>query len=108
MWCARIDIRRGTAADDLPNITWSQMLAQLPGYSALLTKQQDPSSLISMGNAMEMAVGLAYACHTNLVHLPDDHRIEFANGMQEKRDFTMERNVASLPTVGPLGDGTHA
>ena len=84
MWCARIDFRRGTAADDLRNIKWSEMLAQLPGYAAVLTKQQNPSSLTSMGNAMEMAVGLAYACHTNFVHLPEDHRIEFRNGMQEK------------------------
>ena len=37
-----------------------------------------------MGNAMEMAMGLAYACHTNFVHLPKGHRIEFTNGMQEK------------------------
>ena len=35
-----------------------------------------------MDNVMEMAVGLAYACHTNFVHLPDNHRIEFPNGKQ--------------------------
>ena len=37
-----------------------------------------------MGIAMEMAAGLAYACHTNFVHLPQDHRIEFTSGVQEK------------------------
>ena len=76
-WCARIDFRRGTAADDFLNSKWAQIIAELPGYRALLSKQQNPSSQNSMGNAMEMAVGLAYACYTNFVHLPDDHRIEF-------------------------------
>ena len=84
MWCARIDFRRDTAANDLPNSKWAQMLAELSGYRALLTKQQNPSSQNSMGNAMEMAVGLAYACYTNFVHLPDNHRIEFSNGKQQE------------------------
>ena len=44
-WCARIDFRRGTATDDVPNIKCFRMLAQLPGYGAVLTKQQDPSSM---------------------------------------------------------------
>ena len=84
MWCARIDFRRGTAANDLPNSKWFQMIANVPGYRALLSKHQNPSSQNSMGNAMEMAVGLAYACHTNFVHLPDNHRIEFTNGKQKE------------------------
>ena len=72
----------GTAADDFHNSKWAEILAKLPRCRGVLSKQQNPSSQNSMGNAMEMAVGLAYACYTNFVHLPDDHRIEFTNGMQ--------------------------
>ena len=83
-WCAWIDFRRGMDEDDLTNREWAEVLSHLPGYASVLATQQNPSSVESRGNAMEMAVGLAYACHTNFVHLPDNHRIEFTNGMQEK------------------------
>ena len=32
---------------------------------------------------MEMAVGLAYTCYREFMNLPEGHRIEFADGMQE-------------------------
>ena len=83
-WCARTDIDRGIAADDRRNIKWAELLSHLPGYRSVLRKQQDPSSVISMGDAMEMAVGLSYACHTNFEHLPKGHRVEFSNEMQER------------------------
>ena len=83
-WCARIDSCRGIVADDLQNTEWAELLEHLPGYRFVLSKQQDPSSVVSMGNAMEMAVGLSYACHTNFEHLPQGHRLEFRNEIQER------------------------
>ena len=44
---------------------------------------------------MEMAVGLAYACHTKFVHLPEGHRVEFPDRVQE-RTTMLWSNVWSL------------
>ena len=75
-WCARIDFRRSIQDDDLRNVKWAEMLAHLPGYADVLAKQQNSLSVEGRGNAMEMAVGLAYTCHTRFVNLPEGHRVE--------------------------------
>ena len=62
----------------------AKVLASLPGYSSVLVKQQNPQSLEAKGNAMEMAVGLAYTCYREFTNLPGWHHIEFKDGMQEK------------------------
>ena len=60
------------------------MLSLLPGYAGVLARQQNPSSVESMGNGMEMAVGLAYTCYKRFANLPPWHRVEFGDGLQEQ------------------------
>ena len=81
-WCARLDFHRGIAADDLLNIKWAELLSHLPRYASVLATQQDPSSVEGKGNAMEMAVGLAYCCYTNFEHLPEGQQILFHTEVQ--------------------------
>ena len=105
-WCARLDFYRGEPCDDLKNEKWAKVLASLPGYSSVLVKQQNPQSVEAKGNAMEMAVGLAYTCYREFMNLPEGHRIEFRDGMQEKATI-LWGVVWALPKVGPQGDATH-
>ena len=60
---ARIDFERGSPNDDLANMEWNAWLNLLPLYSSCVP--QGPSNLKSRGNAMEQAVGLAYAAATD-------------------------------------------
>ena len=60
---ARIDFERGSRNDDLANMEWNAWLNLLPLYSSCVP--QCPSNLKNRGNAMEQAVGLAYAAATD-------------------------------------------
>ena len=64
---ARVDFNRGTAGDDLCNVQWNKLLDCLPKYASVV--KQHPSSMISRGNAVEQAIGLAYAAATNAQYL---------------------------------------
>ena len=66
---ARLDFNRGTAGDDLCNVQWNELLNRLPLYESVV--QQQPKSMISRGNAVEQAIGLAYAAATNARYLND-------------------------------------
>jgi len=66
---ARIDFRRGLAKNDFPSQDWSDILLDMPRYSAELKRHQDPTSVNGRGNALERAVGCAYACFTNFKEL---------------------------------------
>ena len=59
---ARIDFYRGTVANDLANVCWSDMLRRLPTYAKYLA--QHPECTNSKGNAMEMAAGISFAAAT--------------------------------------------
>ena len=66
---ARLDFNRGTAGDDLCNVQWNELLNRLPLYESVV--RQQPKSMISRGNAVEQAIGLAYAAATNARYLND-------------------------------------
>ena len=81
---ARIDFYRGTLADDRCNKQWSSWLRRLPCYEQLAGTMwsgatqpgEGPSSeacLKARGNAMEIAVGLAWAATTDGRYLREGH-----------------------------------
>ena len=89
---ARIDFYRGTIADDLINVDWSNLLRRLPHYEALVGNIWKVSTQLGVGpvskscigtrgNAMELIVGLAWAAWTNGGALPEGHEIQW-NGAQ--------------------------
>jgi hypothetical protein len=63
------------------NLDWALLLGKLPRYRALLHSRITVT--VTMGNAMEMAVGLAYACFTDYRYLPDSHKLVFSNDKAE-------------------------
>ena len=77
---ARIDFYRGVVADDWLNTKWKALYQRLPRYRATITKQWNVSSVITEGNAMEVATGIAYAAHTRAEHLPQGHELHFPAG----------------------------
>ena len=73
---ARIDFfYRGKAEDDWQNVDWAILLGHLPRYRALLDCEYMGTK--TMGDAMEMAVGIAYACYTEQRYLPSSHSLVF-------------------------------
>ena len=74
---ARIDFYRGQASDDWSNVAWAELFENLPHYGAHLQKIHSTTSTKGKGNAMELVVGLSYACFTNFRHLPPGHTLTF-------------------------------
>ena len=75
-YAARIDMFRGTDADDLGNHEWAAILRRLPKYQSLSMKtygwwdgMQPPVPNGSWGNCMEKIVGLAYTVSRNQENL---------------------------------------
>ena len=60
---ARVDNSRGVDSDDPGNQKWQMWFSKMPLYSKKV--QQRPSCTVSVGNAMEQLVGVAYAAATN-------------------------------------------
>ena len=77
---ARVDMQRGFADDDLPNEEWNRLMTGLPKYTAWVHRQYgSPLSGNALGNAMEMACGLAYATAHGGGNLPDGQSLTFAS-----------------------------
>ena len=68
---ARIDFYRGQDSDDLANKTWAKMFQDLPQYREMV--QQRPTSTNSCGNAMEQAVGVAYAAASDCANVTNGY-----------------------------------
>ena len=94
---ARIDFYRGAPADDLCNIAWSSWLARLPRYEQLAgamwsgatERGQEALShacVTARGNAMEIAVGLAWAAATDGRYLREGHAIEWSASQEEWKE----------------------
>ena len=96
-WCARLDFRRGLPEDDLLNEVWSEILSKLPLYQAVLRKQQNPSSDEGRGNAMEMAVGLAYTCFVEFKNLEPGHSLEFKTNHDKATKNGPSFGISSQP-----------
>ena len=79
---ARIDFSRGKAEDVFPNAHWETMLLLSPFYRQTLT--QDPQCTNSRGNAMEQAVGVAFAAATKSSYLKHG-----------KLDWTRESSIST-------------
>ena len=47
------------------NEEWKRLADKLPLYRTRLSRMQDPTSVVGIGNAMETIVGVAFACETN-------------------------------------------
>ena len=81
---ARIDFYRGLPADDHCNAVWGQYWDACHRYQAYVKwPRQNPSSTNSIGDAMEMATGVAYAAATNGAFLSKGvHRLEWSRPCQ--------------------------
>ena len=104
---ARIDFYRGAPADDLCNIAWSSWLARLPRYEQLAgamwsgatERGQEPLShacVTARGNAMEIAVGLAWAASTGGRYLTEGHAIEWNASPEEWKEVWKHMEARGL------------
>ena len=75
--CARIDFYRGVCADDFLNVDWVRILDQLPKFRQILRNQQNPACPESLGNAVEMVVGIGYTAFMHDDNLPETHRFRW-------------------------------
>ena len=71
-WGARLDFFRGQVSDDWLNTRWSSLFRALTGYREHLARFRAlPESDRGNGDAVEMLVGVAYACATEGAFLPE-------------------------------------
>ena len=80
---ARIDFCRGTPSDDVRSVCWQQLYMHLPRYQAYMGSHQGPKNPESIGNAMEQAIGVAYAAATKGCHLPSVTSLHWDTEEQE-------------------------
>ena len=77
-WGARLDFFRGQASDDWANTCWSSLFRALTGYREHLARFRAlPESDKGNGDAVEMLVGVAYACATEGALLPEGQCLAF-------------------------------